>query len=461
MLKIQIPSRAEAEARWVCTLVLREFLGIDIVIETHARSEYRLQLNGHSLIFPDLFLDRACDNWLDPATLPGMPSITEPRRGLTDARASSAQSLPVLFGQYAVRKEGADWRADADFFGGIFFLLSRYEEAVMPQRDLHDRFPAVASHAQRFGYLDRPLVDEYVECLWQDMQRIWPDLGRSRTSPVIRVSCDVDEPFSVNRRSLAGTGRTMLRDLVARGAPVAAARRLLDYLMQRFGIDKFDPANTFDWIMDVNEAAGNRVAFYIMTGGKVLQFDGHYRVDDPNIRTLMQRIHQRGHEIGLHGSYASYCDAALLAHEANMLRQAMEFAGIHQADIGCRQHYLRWSASATPRYQQAAGFSYDSSLGYADHAGFRCGTCREYPMFDVVTRQPLRIRQRPLILMESSVLSKQYMNLGYTDCALDYMRELKQTCASVGGNFELLWHNSHFLRAADRRMYLELIAPTS
>ncbi len=56
--------------------------------------------------------------------------------------------------------------------------------------------------------------------------------------------------------------------------------------------------------------------------------------------------------------------------------------------------------------------SYDSTLGYADHAGFRCGTCFEYPAFDPVADKQLNLRIRPLIAMECSVTADRYMGLG-------------------------------------------------
>ena len=53
-------------------------------------------------------------------------------------------------------------------------MLSRYEEAVLLDRDDHDRFPATASIAYKTGFLDRPIIDEYVEILWVAMKRVWP-----------------------------------------------------------------------------------------------------------------------------------------------------------------------------------------------------------------------------------------------------------------------------------------------
>ena len=104
-----------------------------------------------------------------------------------------------------------------------------------------------------------------------------------------------------------------------------------------------------------------------------------------------------------------------------------------------------------------AGFDYDSTLGYADQPGFRCGTCHEYTMFDLVRREVLAIKQNPLIVMESSIISKRYMGLGYDSQSLELFLKYKNTCTKFNGNFTLLWHNSHFNNTKDKEFYKELI----
>ena len=99
----------------------------------------------------------------------------------------------------------------------------------------------------------------------------------------------------------------------------------------------------------------------------------------------------------------------------------------------------------------------DGTLSYADRPGFRCGTCREYPMYDVVERRPLKLKQRPLIVMDCSVIDDRFLGLGYTDQALDLMLTLKRQALRYGGDFTLLWHNSHFNHPKDQEFYQVLV----
>ncbi len=51
-----------------------------------------------------------------------------------------------------------------------------------------------------------------------------------------------------------------------------------------------------------------------------------------------------------------------------------------------------------------------------------------------------------------------YLGLGYTDAALDLMLTLKDRALRYGGDFTLLWHNSHFDHPMDRAFYQALVA---
>jgi hypothetical protein len=116
-------------------------------------------------------------------------------------------------------------------------------------------------------------------------------------------------------------------------------------------------------------------------------------------------------------------------------------------------HFLRWRWPDTARSWVNAGLAYDSTLGFADRAGFRCGTAREFSAFDPVDRKVLSLRIRPLIMMECSVIAQRYMGLGYGDDARALAFELKDKCRKYGGVFTLLWHNSHLSSQADKDFY--------
>ncbi len=58
--------------------------------------------------------------------------------------------------------------------------------------------------------------------------------------------------------------------------------------------------------------------------------------------------------------------------------------------------------------------------------------------------------------MEDTVIN--YMRLGHSDAALEFMQRLKETCRRFEGTFTLLWHNSHLATEQDRHFYTTLLS---
>lgn len=467
MLRVTFPDNRRAERSWICAVMLGEFLGLPHEIAFAAQAGVRIAAEGRALELPDTFFSAARDNWLAAATLPSEPlrRRTAEALGCPDARLIEP-TLPILYG---VR--GNEWVDDGnawlslDVFGSAFFMLTRYEEAATEMagaagaeslRDRHERFPASASLAWREDFLHRPLIDEYAEVLWSALLRRWPRLKRKARQPRMLVSCDVDHPYHPGATSLARMVKRTAGELLRRRGIPAAVAPLRNYLAGRRGDWRHDPYyHTVDWIMDINEAAGNRVAFYFIPEITDKAMDDTCPISDRAVRAMMKRIADRGHEIGVHPGYRTYLNAARLRSGRERLQRVLDQEGIWQQIAGGRQHYLRWS-TRTPALWNEAGMSYDSTLGYADQAGFRCGTSREYPMFDLHAGTALRLKQRPLACMDCSIVS--YMGLGFTSRALEKMRALKHAAQRMNGDFSLLWHNSFLDTAAAREIYREIVA---
>jgi uncharacterized protein DUF7033 len=235
------------------------------------------------------------------------------------------------------------------------------------------RFPATASHAHRHGYLERPIVDEWLDVLGQVARRTWPSLRLEPHAFEQRVSHDVDWPsrygFCSPRQLVRAIGGDILR------------RR--------------DFASIF------------RSPQLWLAAGDALNPD-----------ELSRKIHARGHEIGLHPSYDTSRKPDAIRREAERLKRICADAGIVQSEWGGRMHFLRWQTPITLRGWVEAQITYDSSLGYDDRPGFRAGTCFEYLAFDPVRGEALALRVRPLIAMEATIIGPRYMALGTGELAL-------------------------------------------
>lgn len=344
-----------------------------------------------------------------------------------------------------------------DILGLTCWMLARREEVGRTDLDEHGRFPARASHAFKHDYLLRPIIDEWLHVLGQVIARTWPGIELARHEYRLRVTHDVDRPSRYGFGGFRHLLRAMAGDIAKRGQLKTTMRAPWIWSGARKALHPADPYNTFDWLMDLSEANGLQSAFYFICGRTDPARDANYEITDPAIRALMRRIHARGHEIGLHPSYGTYLRPDLLAQEALRLRETCEGEGIEQSAWGGRMHYLRWRQPETMRAWADAGMAYDGTLGYADHVGFRCGTCHEYPAFDPVAKQEISLRIRPLIAMEGTVLSPKYMGHQSDDSISGLFSLLSDRCAAVEGEFSLLWHNSEFQEERQVRIYADVV----
>lgn len=474
MLTIYSPSTRAAERKYIYRVIVGEFLGLDYTIAFRDGEEIELAWAAETaeerrdassirrLRMPDVLLQTPDRLWLTPASLPKEPL----ERFAPPTSEPEEEPLPIIYGKRGrtgryvepLGEEGKEGLyLGLDVFGSCLFMLARYEEVALRGHDRHGRFPGHRSLAWRESFLHRPIVNEYVELLWELLHKLWPELARGKREASVFLSHDVDYPFYVYGRSRLRMIRDMLMDAVRRRDFESARKKAGMLLRPRRTLDR-DPYNTFGWLMDLSEQAGIRSAFYFITEERRGKsgLDGNYSIDDPAILRLLREIHARGHEIGLHPGYHTFLNPARIRRQYEKLREVAEANGIRQAVWGGRQHYLRWRAPDTWQFWEDAGLDYDSTLSYADRAGFRCGVCYEFPVFNLKTRRELALRERPLIVMDQTILHPEYMGLG-PEQAYETIRRLYLECRKYNGDFTLLWHNSQLVKASDRSVYRKLV----
>lgn len=389
-----------------------------------------------------------CPHW--PVAHPWRSVLGEP-----SLPAPASRPLP----EPLIELDGHRSRCHYDIPGLAFWALNRLEEIGALQHDAHQRFPASAAHASVYGYLHRPLVDEWLDLLGQMLQALWPQLTLARHHFRLQLSHDVDQPGSYRFAQFGKLLRTAAEHLLVHRNPRAL---LAPWICLRGGerLHPQDPANTFAWLMSQSEARGVHSTFYFFSGGSDRRYDADYDLAMPLMRRLLREIHQRGHQIGLHPSYHTFANPAALAREFERLRRICAEEGIHQRQWGTRMHYLRWQQDITLHACAAAGLAHDNTIGYADRPGFRCATCHDYPAYDIGREQTLALRIRPLIAMECTIIAQRYLGLGTGEAAWQAFDTLQQRCRQVQGTFSLLWHNSHFNNTAEFALYRRLISAT-
>ncbi len=426
MIHVIIPNNNVKERKYVVGIIFKEFLGVEYQISIDEKKhDYYIYLDNTSqIIVKDGFFSCFEDNlsYLDEENIP--ISLKYLRGEFIE------EDLPVLYGTPEIEVQNDKIVCGVDIFASSFFMLTRWEEYVIKRKDKHNRFSAFESLACKHNFLHRPLVNEYVELLWKLLISLnFKDRRKERIEGVY-LTHDVDDikywqSFKQFVNVIGG-------DFIKRKSLGKAATNIYSYLTLLMKIRK-DPYDTFDWLMAKSESVNERSRFYFMSGGTSHIYDNRYKLDDA--RSIIEIIKKRNHIIGLHPSYNTYTDLEQFIKEKRALEQV-----IGEEVLEGRQHYLRFEVPTTWQVWEDAGMEIDSTCGYADKEGFRCGTENMFSVFNIITRKQLKLKERPLIFMDVNHIYSEVTTLQ----SIDIINEIFGS--KLTSRNTLLFHNSNFVK---------------
>lgn len=324
-----------------------------------------------------------------------------------------------------------------DIIATIFFVITRYEEVVIQKKDKYKRFPAQESILFKENILDRPIVNDYIELIWDWINKY--ELGIKRNNIwggkefAFCLSHDVDRirKYYWNRPPYRSVGSLLIK----KGDYRSALKQIFGYLKSTAGFDAF---NNFNYLQELETKYSLRSTFYLMGGASNIIHDDKYAERSGELKKIIKKIKSHPNEIGLHSSFESYDNEEILKKEKENLAL---YLGMPV--WGCRQHFMRFKVPDTWRIQEKAGFLYDSSMTYPEHEGFRSGFCLPFKPYDVIQRRQMNIWELPLIVMDVTLNDPGYRNLNPSE-AFERILHNIETVKKYKGVFTLLWHNTSF-----------------
>ena len=375
-----------------------------------------------------------------PATLPKTPFEMLPD-----------SEIPFLFGEPRIdQDEQGRYILYADLVASAYFMLSRYEETVKPEcRDLHGRFLAKDSVVFQQKYGMRPLVDEWGRYLRNLLRNAGIRLPEELHGfKKIYLTHDIDTPFILWRREQVF--KQWIKNVIHYGKKIPDP-----YRVYKTGVN--DPCNNFSDIISYDTGLRNKkgeslvepLYFMIAAGDK--RTKSYCNIELPKYQAMLKQLEESGAEIGLHASYEAGGDPELLKGEIERM-----FRCCSCAVSKSRHHFLRWREPEHIDEMENAGITEDFTLGYADSAGFRVGTCRPYKFINPKSKRVSDIVVHPMEIMECSLDRKVYMGLDF-DAAEKICREISDKVMEYNGELILLWHNTSFLQGWHDALYREIL----
>lgn len=408
MIKIKMGSSFRCEREYIVSTILGDFLGFDYEMVFGDFRDYEICFYDKKLIVKDSFFN-IFENYLNIGAIP--------------KNIIFMKNLPIIYGEDV----DSALYCGLDIFGSAFFMLSRFEEFVIKDRDRFERFPSSASLAVRFGFEKLAVVDGYVEFLHKKLKALGYDKSAKSKKFSVSLECDVDHirfwrdiNFFLVRFKKA---------LFKYHNYTQALKEISDYLSVRLRL-KRDCYDRFDYLLNLSKKYNLSLTLYLLVKNCEKR-DANFRSCD--LLPIIKKIKRSSADLGIHPSFDSYNDLEMLKNEITEAQTLCK-----KVILKSRQHYLRFEMPTTLGLLEQCGIDTDSSLGYSDRVGFRCGTSKEFYAFDFINKKKLKIKESPLLVMDGALLdmNKEEAKMEILDIAKESKR--------YNGTFTILWHNSSF-----------------
>ncbi|MGY3087537.1 peptidoglycan/xylan/chitin deacetylase (PgdA/CDA1 family) [Hymenobacter sp. UYAg731] len=317
---------------------------------------------------------------------------------------------------------------NADLISAAFYLLSGWQEYFTDERDRHGRFPYAASVQKQFDFVALPVVNYYFDVLKTAVEHVTSQPLQPRrwncTSPFAAfITHDID--------NLRSAWKAPAKAALKQGQLLRFGQQVWQHLTQP------DAWDNLEAVADTVAEHGAASTFFILpelrkgTNGTP---NADYALDTA-LRQRLHQLQQQGCEIGLHGSIGTSTEASRLNKEMAALQPGSE---------GLRFHYLCWDPRTTPALVEASGScAYDSTLGFAEHFGFRNSYCLPFFPFNFSTGTACDFLEIPLNVMDATLHHPNYLQLQPEE-VMPALRPMFMEIERFGGVATVLWHNDHF-----------------
>jgi len=304
-----------------------------------------------------------------------------------------------------------DNNGKVDAIATIFYMINSLQELKPDDADLDGlgRFKYSSSYQSRFNNVK----DNLVENIINDFCKIHSISGKKSKS-VFFISHDIDNLYG----SILEDGFWALKQM-----NIGTILNLIILEMTKNphwrNIDKiikinnsFDIVSTFFWLVNKGKSE-NGIS------------NADYNLENEN--NLVAMVKESNNVNGLHKSaFAMGIDQEL--KKGNLSTKYN------------RYHYLKFLPHEDYKNISESSLKFDSSLGFAEHCGFRNSYGKSFQPFDIKNNKPYNFIETPLNCMDRTF--HKYMDVNTSDIGdlIINMYENNPTNCDIS----LLWHNNYF-----------------
>ena len=399
-------------------MYIADFSGREIIghpFEVTADLTYYRQHKGSKINYSREKIDET-EFWIKPCPLLFEQSITE----------QFIQCFETDRVKFFFRTQG-DF--PFDIFAASFYLVSRYEEYLAHQKDMYGRYAHENSLAYKEGFLDQPLVNQWLQLLKKKLRQKFSSLTSYSTSFNFHPTYDIDIAWAFRNKGFLRTAGGFVRSIFNGDwqqcrERIAALRRKQD-----------DPFDSYRWMNQLHEKYQLKPYYFFLLAEKTGRYDKNV---SPGKKALQELVkdHDDRYPVGIHPSWRSGDEKTLLGREINILEQLTG-----KKVISSRQHYIRFTLPGSFRILIDHGIMFDFSMGYGSINGFRASVTTPFFWYDLEKEKQTSLLLFPFCYMEANSFYEQRYTAAQ---AMDELKHYYDVVRSVNGTLITIWHN-HFL----------------
>lgn len=307
-----------------------------------------------------------------------------------------------------------------DIFSAVFYMVSRYEEYLPFEGDVHGRFRAEDSIAFRQNFHRLPIVEIWCKLLAEKLQ-----IPFQQNNFKLKLTVDVDNAWMHRNKGFWRSTGGFAKLVLNRNWPELFEKvKVLTGKMP-------DPSYTFGYLKSLENRLKEPIQYFILCNSHG-KYDKAISLKNREFRKLLQSLDEKT-SLGLHPSYKSFDSVIHLEKEFFALSAVFQ-----RKVVKSRQHYLLLKFPETYRNLMKLGIREDYTLGWSSQTGFRAGISRPFAFYDLLAEKETNLLLVPFVAMDRTL--QKYLMLSPKQ-ALSELKELADITKSVGGEFVLLWHN--------------------
>ncbi|MCE2712270.1 MAG: hypothetical protein LW688_06990 [Cryomorphaceae bacterium] len=313
--------------------------------------------------------------------------------------------------QFDPTKGIIDGAGNKDMIASIFYMVNCLQELNAPANDFDaiGRYKYEASFQNKHGVITQNLVQKEIDALYEK----WHIIPKKQKS-VFFLSHDIDTLYG----SFLQDGFWAVKNF----KPLVILKLLFMELMRRPHWrnldrivrlhDEHDVRSTFFWL--VNKGRGE---------SGIMNAD----YDLSKEKSLIELVQTSNNANGLHKSCSS------MDIDAELEKSKLE-TGFN------RYHFLNFRTHSDWKNIEDSKLSFDASLGFAEHFGFRNSYGKAFQPYNVEQDKPFSFVEAPLHFMDGTF--HKYMHFPAENIAETIIEEYSQNPYNC--DFSVLWHNTFF-----------------